>query len=333
MTNKRGIMFLRFFIFFLAFFGFLTKSPAQKAQMDTSYVFSQSDKLVTRFYLSRKYTDFVLSNPNEGKNIRYIPSSGVNLGIGVTYQKFTINLGFPIDIFNPSRQKDFPDLLDLQSHLYTTNWMVDFFGQFYTGYTIPESSKTDYSMLREDMKVRKLGILAGYILKGEQISLQAASQQSAIQKRSAFSPLVGFEAYRVLVKGDSVIFPLEENFETNFIRSDYFHFGPNAGLVGSLVFGKGFFITGALIANLGAGYSRWDKKKETSIWQMVPGYAARGYAGFNNRKFSVNVNYVFKYLELADHLEWNQSLRTGNYRFNLVYKFGAGKRLENLFEN
>lgn len=313
--------------------GFRGQVFAQKSQMDTSYVFSQSDKLVTRFYLSKKYTDFVLSNPNEGKNIRYIPSSGVNLGIGVTYQKFTINLGFPIDIFNPSRQKDFPDLLDLQSHLYTTNWMVDFFGQFYTGYTIPESSKTDYSMLREDMKVRKLGILAGYILKGEQISLQAASQQSAIQKRSAFSPLVGFEAYRVLVKGDSLIFPLEENIETNFIRSDYFHFGPNAGLVGSLVFGKGFFITGALIANLGAGYSRWDKKKETSIWQMVPGYAARGYAGFNNRKFSVNVNYVFKYLELADHLEWNQSLRTGNYRFNLVYKFGAGKRLENLFGN
>ncbi|KAI9549379.1 hypothetical protein GHT06_003745 [Daphnia sinensis] len=209
-----------------------------------------------------KYTDFVLSNPREGKNIRYIPSSGVNVGIGVTYQKFTINLGFPIDIFNPSRQKDFPDLLDLQSHIYTTKWMIDFFGQFYTGYTIPESSKTDYSMLREDMKVRKLGILAGYILKGEQISLQAASQQSAIQKRSAFSPLVGFEAYRVLVKGDSLIFPMEENIETNFIRSDYFHFGPNAGLVGSLVFGKGFFITGALIANLGAGYSRWDKQKK-----------------------------------------------------------------------
>lgn len=325
-------MLFRFFILISLIFGCVAKAFAQKAEMDTSYVFSQSDKLVTRFYFSKKYTDFLVTNPDTDKKIRYMPNSGLNVGLGATYQKFTLNIAFPLGLINPDRQKDFPQYLDLQTHFYPVHWIIDFFGQFYNGYTISDFSGKDVSYLREDMKVRKIGFLASYVFKGQKISIDAAMQQSSIQKRSAFSPLVGFEAYRVAVQGDSLIYPLEENYPANFKRADYLHFGPNAGFVGTLVFGKGFFLTGALIGNLGAGYSRWDKEVETRVWQAIPGYSARGYAGFNNRKFSINVNYVYKHLNLANQFDWNNSVNTGNYRLNFVYKFDVTPKFKRTFD-
>lgn len=325
------MIFRCFFIICLSFGG-IAQAFAQKAEMDTSYVFSQTDKLLTRFYFSKKYTDFRVNNPDSDKSLRYMPNSGLNVGIGATYQKITLNIAFPLSILNPDRRDNFPRYLDLQSHFYPTHWIIDLFGQFYNGYTISDYSGKNVSYLREDMTVKKLGLLASYVFNGQKISIDAAMHNSFIQKRSAFSPLIGFEAYSVRVEGDSVIFPVEENYSNNFQKADYLHFGPNAGFVGTLVFGKGFFLTGALIGNLGAGYSRWDKEVETRVWQAIPGYSARGYAGFNNRKFSINVNYVYKHLNLANQFDWNNSANTGNYRLNFVYKFDVSPKFKKTFD-
>lgn len=323
---------LRFFLFISFLFGSIVQATAQKGQMDTSYVFSQTDKLVTRLYFSKKYTDFVVDNPSSGRTLRYMPNSGLNMGLGATYKKITLNIAVPLGFLNPERQKDFPAFLDIQTHFYPTHWIIDLFGQFYNGYTIPDFSGKDVSYLREDMKIRKIGLLASYVFKGQKISIDAAMHNSSVQKRSAFSPLVGFEAYSVRVEGDSVIFPIEENFSSNFKKADFLHFGPNAGFLGTLVFGKGFFLTGALIGNVGGGYSKWDKDKETVTWQVIPGYSARGYAGFNNRKFSINVNYVYKRLNLANEFDLNNSVNTGNYRLNFVYKFEVSDKFKRTFD-
>lgn len=325
-------MIFRFFLIISLSLGFSVQAFAQKEKMDTSYVFSQTDKLLTRFYFSKKYTDFRVRNPNTDRSLRYMPNSGLNVGIGATYQKFTLNIAVPLGILNPDRRDDFPKYLDLQTHFYPTHWIIDLFGQFYNGYTISDFSGKDVSYLREDMKVRKLGLLASYVFNGQKISIDAAMHNSFIQKRSAFSTLVGFEAYTVRVEGDSLIFPVEADYANNFKKADYLHFGPNAGFVGTLVFGKGFFLTGALIGNVGGGYSRWDKDKETVTWQVIPGYSARGYAGYNNKKFSINVNYVYKHLNLASEFDLNQSVNTGNYRLNFVYKFDVSDKFKRTFD-
>lgn len=301
--------------------GFFLKVEAQKSQRDTTYVFSQADKLVTRFYLSRKFTDFRVWDPVSGSSIRFLPNSGHNVGFGASFQKVTLNIAFPFAPLNPYRQVDFPRFLDLQSHLYLTKWMIDFFGQFYKGYTIRDFEGE--SVIRRDMKLQKIGFLANYLFEGQKISLQAAAQQSAVQLRSAFSPTVGLEVYRVWVGGDSLILPTEANFTSNFSQADYYHLGPNAGFLGTWVLGKGLFLTGSIVANLGAGYARWDSDRSTSVWELVPGFSGRIFAGYNGDKLAINANYVYKNLRLAHPDNLHQSTNTGNYRLNLVYKFDA----------
>lgn len=310
-------------LFFIFLFGL--NSTFALAQYDTAFIEKPDDRLNVRFYLSRKFTDFTLKDPET--QLRFLPNSGQNLGIGATYKTLTLNLAFPFGFLNPNRRSDFPKYFDLQVHLYPEKWIIDLFGQFYNGYSIRDYFGEGQDYVRQDMKMRKIGANVNYLFNGERISLAAAMLQSEIQKRSAISPMVGFELYRITVKADSLIFPVDSGIDSNFRRGDFIQFGPNAGMVGTLVFGKGFFVTAAMSADLGLGYGRLERQSESRVWEFNPTYFARGFAGYNGRQFSVNFNYVYKRLPLAGTSNFDQSVNTGNYRVNLVYKFPLKKEL------
>lgn len=301
----------------LLFFGF--SYVPSFAQYDTAYIGKPEDQLIFRVYLSRKFTDFTIRDPES--ELRFMPNSGNNLGIGATFKTLTLNLAVPFGFLNPNRRNDWPSYLDLQAHIYPEKWIIDLFGQFYNGYSIQNYFGDGEDYVRRDMKMRKIGANVNYLFNGEQVSFAAAMLQSEVQKRSAISPMLGFELYRVTVKADSLIFPSEVAVDTNFQRGDFIQFGPNAGMVGTLVFGKGFFVTAAMSVDLGLGYGRLEKQRESSVWQFNPTYFARGFAGYNGRRFSLNFNYVYKRLPLAGNSNFDQSVNTGNYRINLVYKF------------
>ena len=297
-------------------------SVAQTKGVDTTYIKETPEKMILRAYVSRKYTEL-----DYGDQIGlYEPNSGLNLGLGLTYQKFTLNVAVPVSFLNPERQEDWPKFLDLQSHVYGRKWIVDLFGQFYGGYLIKDFQGTGEDYLRRDIKVVKLGLAVNHVFNGDKISLTAAFHQSEIQKKSAFSPTVGFEIYRVRISGDSLILPDDVPIPGNYERGDFFHLGPSAGLVGTLVFGKGFFLSGAASGNLGLGISKAEQDKETKQVELMPGYFLRGFAGYNGDRFALSASYVYKYLDLAKQQDISQSANTGNYRINLIYKINPGPK-------
>lgn len=299
-------------------------AKAQTKGVDTTYIKETPEKMVLRTYLSRKFTE--INYPDQVG--LYEPNSGLNFGLGVTFQKFTLNVGFPLSFMNPDRKEDWPSFLDLQSHVYLTDWMVDLFGQFYKGYMVKDYYRPEEDYLRQDVRVVKLGVSGSYLFNGEKLSFSAAWHQSSIQKKSAFSPMMGFEVYHVRIKGDSLILP-EQNgtIPGNYSRGDFLQVGPSAGLAGTLVFGKGFFLTGAVSGNLGMGISKADQDKETRHVEVMPGYFARGFAGYNGDRMSINGSYVYKALELTNQQEVSHAVNTGNYRINLVYKIHPGPKL------
>jgi len=316
-------------LLFLIFFSVLVFEPVkgQKFKLDSNYVEETPELFSLRFYFSKKYTDLIQKTA-DGNTYRFQPNSGNNLGIGFTYQKLTLNLAMPVGFLNPDRQQDWPLYLDLQAHLYPKNMIIDVFGQFYNGYSIPSDflSNSDSPYLREDIKLRKLGLNFNYLFNGEQLSLMAAFNQSFIQKRSAFSPFVGFEVYGGSIKGDSLLLPTFENQrESNFSSNRSFQVGPNAGLAGTVVFGGGFFLTGVFSGNLSLAYAQWNGSSDLDQWGIVPTYLLRGFFGYNSRKFSINANYVLKNNQMVRLDNFDLSKETGNYRINFIYKFQPGE--------
>ena len=324
-TNQSPSMGRSLLVFLLYFFLSSGILSAQ-SRWDSSYVVEDPEVLVLRSYLSRKFTALYFPSAD----LRYQPNSGLNMGIGFTYQNFTLNLGFPPGFLNRNREPDFPRFFDLQGHIYPKNWVIDFFGQFYNGYRIPGGIGKAQGYLRPDLDVLKVGIHANYIFKGDRISLPAAVHQSAIQKKSAFSPVVGFEAYRVQIAGDSLILPSQLAPRQNFQQADFLQLGPNAGLMGTLVLGRGFFATGSFTGNL-ALTSTWNSGAAGGNWNLNLGTHARAYLGYNGPQFGVNVNYVYKTLALQPLEGWTQEVQTGNYRFVLVYKIHPAQKFATSF--
>ncbi|WP_111671288.1 DUF4421 domain-containing protein [Algoriphagus litoralis] len=310
------------FLFLPLFFIFFGNAMTQTKGIDTAYIKESPQTMALRMYVSRKYTEL-----NYGDQVgRYEPNSGLNFGFGVSFQKFTLNLAVPLSFLNPNREKDWPGFLDLQSHIYPNKWIIDAFGQFYLGYYIRDFQNTGEDYFRRDVRVVKLGASVNYLFNGDKLSFEAAFHQTAIQKKSAFSPMVGFEAYRVRISGDSLIIPNELMIPGNYSRADFYQVGPSAGLAGTLVFGKGFFLTGAASGNLGLGFSKAEQDKDTRRVELMTGYFLRGFAGYNGERFSINGSYLHKQLNLAKQIDIAQSANTGNYRINFIYKINPGPK-------
>ncbi len=310
-------------LFLILFSTLISYAKAQNKGIDTTYIKEYPGTMALRFYVSRKFT-----NLDYGKSVGiYEPNSGLNMGVGVTFQKFTLNLAVPFSFMNPNRQENWPNFLDLQAHIYPNRWMIDTFLQFYGGYFIRDFQDSGEDYLRRDVKSVKLGASVSYLFNGDKISFEAAFHQTAIQKKSAFSPMVGFEVYRVRISGDSLILPEDLQIQGNYSRADFYQVGPSAGLAGTLVFGKGFFLTAAASGNLGLGFSKSNQDKETKKIDLMTGYFVRGFAGYNGERFSVNGSYVYKRLNLANQQDVIQSANTGNYRINLIYKINPGPKL------
>lgn len=298
-------------------------ASAQEYAYDTAYIEKTKDKMILRTYVSRKFTDLDLGDAVG----LYEPNSGLNFGVGVTFQKFTLNIGVPLAFLNPNRKEDFPSFLDLQSHAYPQNWIIDLFGQFYNGYFIRDYQQSGEDYLRKDLRVVKLGASASYLFNGRKLSFEAAFHQSEIQKKSALSPMVGFEIYRSRISGDSLVIPEEIQVLGNFTTADYWQIGPNVGLAGTLVLGKGFFLSGAASGNAGLGIAQAEKDSSTRSYGFKTGYFLRGFAGYNGDRFSINASYLYKNLDLENLQNATPNLNTGNYRINLVYKINPGPKL------
>ena len=319
----------RFFFLGSFFFYLFWQNSLGQSQIDSTYIERDEELMVTRFYFSRKFTDFKIPE----KELRYHPNSGLNTGLGFSFQKFTLNIAGPLPFLNPNREKGFRRSFDLQGQFYPVYWMVDFYGQFYTGYKIPDWQDTGKPYLRPDIGLFKTGIHVSHVFFGERISIAAAKNQTEIQKKSAISPILGFEVYRAQISADSLIIPRELNPSFNYSRADFFHVGPTAGFLGTLVFGRGFFATAAISGNFGAG-SSWllgDNNRKESDWGVLLGYQARGFIGYNGQRFGFNLNYIYKNLNLNPIRGLEQSADTGNYRLIFVYKIRPGKKFSRTY--
>jgi hypothetical protein len=315
----------------MALFLFLPSNST--AQEDTTYYVSYKKLLTTRLYTSRKYTSILISGINDNIRIGLEPNSTLNLGLGATYNDFTLNLAYGFGFMNPGRDQVETRYLDLQAHIYPKNWVIDLFGQLYRGFYLRSYTgplpDIPSQLAFPEMKVRKFGANVQYLFNGDELSLKAAFLQSAWQKKSAGSFVAGMEFYFGMAEDDKNILaeiipdPLE------FRRLDFFEFGPNLGYVHTIVIAKHFFITGMVSGNIGLGNSKItsDSGKEGN-WGFNSNYFLRGFAGYNGPVWSINANYVHNNVRIEEAKNYITDFQTGNYRINFVYRFNVGPKLQ-----
>ena len=136
--------------------------------IDTNYIVTFPDRITTRVYFSRKFTNLTIEDYPTGNTIDYEPNTTLNFGIGATVKGFTLNLAYGFDFLNPEQGRGETRYLDLQSHIYTRKIVIDFLGQFYNGQYLSNTNFYDENYpqphyLRPDLKIRIFGISALFI--------------------------------------------------------------------------------------------------------------------------------------------------------------------------
>jgi hypothetical protein len=301
---------------------------------DTAYYVTFPDRLITRIYTSRKYTEFNIKDRVSGNMLKFEPNSTLNLGLGATYNGLTLNLAYGFGFLNPDNGTGKSKYLDLQAHAYPKNLVIDLFLQFYRGYysELGEfSTATEPFLLLPNLKARKIGANVQYLFNGDKISLRAAFLQSEWQKRSAGSPFIGFELYGGNASNDEPFLP--ERFlssdERRFDATRYFQFGPNLGYVHTFVILKHFFITGYASTNISLGQQRlFFEENSQQNWGVSSNLFLRGFVGYNTEKWSINANYVHNRVNMIPNNDFDNSILTGNYRINFVYRISPSHKLK-----
>ncbi len=334
LETLKAYLLIIFIVIHGLFFGFLGNVQAQE---DTTYYVNYKKLLTTRTYVSRKYTSLLIRGIDNNSRIVLEPTSTLNLGVGATYNDFTLNLAYGFDFINANRNQVETRYLDLQAHIYPKNLVIDLFGQFYDGFFLRSYTgplpDIPPDLAFPDMEVRKFGTNIQYLFNGDKLSLKAAFLQSAWQKKSAGSVVTGFEFYFGRANDDNNILADFIPDPIEFQKLNFIEFGPNLGYVHTFVIAKHFFITGMVSGNIGLGNTTIssDTDKEGK-WGVNSNYFLRGFAGYNGSKWSINANYIQNNVRIKDARSFSTDFQTGNYRINFVYRFDVGPKLKPYLE-
>lgn len=312
-----------------------------KSEVDTNYIVSFPQFITTRAYLSRKYTNMILEDTETGLTLNYEPNTALTFGIGATANGFTLNLAYGFNFLNEDEEKGETRYLDLQSHIYTRRYVIDFFFQLYNGQYLdntqflnPESAVPYY--LRPDIRMRVFGLSFQEVLNEKKFSYAASLVQNEYQKKSAGSFLIGGEVTFLYANADSNFIPhfIEDTLFQEFQGINHlstFQFGPSAGYAYSLVIRKHFFImlsinTSLLIASTSYELENGDNFSE---WQFNPNFSTRAAMGYNSRTWYLGAQWVQNntVVKSLDETVLG-TFGIGNVRLNYVKRFVMGPKLK-----
>ncbi len=322
------------FTFFLLFFYQLSMAQSDRGN-DTSYYEYFPGSVTTRLYVSQKYTDFTLKS-KDAKDLRYLPNTTFNLGVGATYHNFSLNLAYGFQFLNQDENKGDTKYLDLQGHFYTPQTVIDFYGQLYKGYHLADglAAKTgnDY-YYRHDARVNLFGLSLYHVFNSKRFSYRAALIQNEWQKKSAGTILLGGEIYYGIINADSNWVPqaIADGYTQNGLNKiNYFGIGPGAGYAYTLVAFQHLFVTGSLTANLNAYVTKENiENRNKNHFSVSPVTRFRVAAGYNGRVWNVSANWIADDLPFRGYdSESKYALQTGNYRVIIARRLFPGPKLQ-----
>ena len=308
--------------------------------VDSYYVKKYDDVLTTRLYLAQKYTRFNVVSNKISNLLDYKPNTDFIIGLGASYEYFTINIGIPVPAeLNPTKEKGSSQYLDIQSSIYTSKIVFDLFGQFYKGMYLQNtntysSSVNDTYYIRPDIYTQLIGFTGYYVFNNKKFSYRAANIQNQRQMKSSGTGLLGIEVYHGLAKGDSAFIP-------DFVNSDssnptaslqkfkFFRIGPGGGYAHTFVFWKRFFFMISLTINIAFGsftdYDEQNNKK--SHFTIDPGIILKSALGYNSESWFFGISFSNNsIINLNSQSKFNSMFSTGNVRIMIAKRFGLSKK-------
>jgi hypothetical protein len=268
---------------------------------DTTYITNYNNNFTLKFIGINKINYFKVLDRNINSSLRYRPDRRLNLGAGISYKWFAVDLAFNVGI---DENSDFQNsnLFDFQGSIFNDRQYISVSYQYYFGYQINNYTgiaPVDYpeTNLRGDIRTVSLGLSYTFAFNYDKFSLKASFIQNEIQRKSAGSFLIGAAFNMFNVVADSSIVPIEvqNNFNQNLFLRDLnsTSLAVNFGYMYTFVWKEHFYITASLIP--GIGLNMGDYQNDTRQPYHTHAFLAFGTMntiGYNSRKLFGGIMFV-----------------------------------------
>ncbi len=306
-------------------------------RVDTLHVRDFSDRPTVRLYLSNKFNSMVVRSDASFTDLRYRPNANYNMGIGASYRRLTLNLGFPIPfVNNDATEQGRTRYLDAQATLHTERQSSNLFLQVFKGYHITSHvpsrigwvQSTSYPY-RADLVQFNIGLSTLRIVNHTKFSYRATFNQDAWQQRSQGTWLYGGYATCYVLKADSALVPTrllnEFSSSAGITKGLLADVGPMGGYAHTFVYRKHWFLTVSGAVGVGPSMQRLVVTAGEGVRTLVdvgPGWHTqwRGGVGYNSRYRYVGVlfnqEHVGYLLRAQDRFAWD----VGNFRIIIAQR-------------
>jgi len=295
-----------------------------------------SNMLGLFLYAKQKYSRFSIVDKSTDKELMYSPNKQLNMGFGFNYKWLGIGIAFNLGFINNDDDKyGRTKRLDWQTNVYTNKAVFDFYLQNYRGHYVENPDEVfsgwksgDAPYIRSDVVTISLGLSGMYVFNHNQFSYKAAFMQTAVQKKSAGSFILGASVFTQAIVGDSSIFPKGSDFDSlPPVRAhSAIYFGPKAAYAYNLIVAKHFFASISLSMALEVGKVEDLLEDNTlySSWNPIIHFQPRVAIGYNKPKWYVGFSLVRdSYIEGSNEEDedFDFTFKSGNYRIFMGMRF------------
>jgi len=296
-------------------------------QHDTTYIQDLRYELAVKVLGVFKYTSFAIKDRNSGTRINYRPDRQVNLGFGVAYKWFAIDLAFNVGLTEDSEQDS--EFFNFNGKVFSRKQYIEVNYQYYYGYKIAKvrssSSQASSFDARQDIRTINISLSNLYSFNYGKFSIQAPFILNEVQKKSAGSFLSGVIFNQYTMGADSSIVPssLEQEFsdEIELKEITVGSVGVRLGYMYSIIYRKLFFTLG-LIPSLNLNYGDYIVTyRSAPKTQISVGYTTMNAFGYNGRRFFTGFQFTLTSNFIGLDKKGTFTYDYGNAKYFVGYRF------------
>ncbi len=302
-------LFFGCFCFFLFFRSIAENNDHKVAfDLDSTYIDTYYNDLIVRV-LSANSNNFIrfCDTSNNYFDLKYRLNDYFNIGIGINYKWFGINIGTKIPLLSSNNDLyGKSSKFGIQSYLYARKFTFDVMAIKNRGYylshddnDLEEEMSPDNYYKRRDIKTYNFAFDLNYVVNNKKFSYKAAFKQNELQKKSAGSMLLGGAIYYLSANADSSFIPSSTD-QTYFQGwrtlngLKCYSINASVGYAYSLVPLKNWIATGSYRLSLGLQRSIWNFEEADTEHQVKLNQSGvlRLSAGYHFPWFYVGFSYV-----------------------------------------
>lgn len=295
-----------------------------------------------RLFGASKFARYTINDRAYSQRLRYAVNENYTTGVGLTYKHLGVSASFRIPFLKSDTARfGQTKSVDIQAAIYLRKFTMDIYYTYYKGYylydrdilAIPVTDNT--FPRRSDMRSVSTGMTMQYIYNNKRFSFRAAFLQTEQQKKSAGSLITGAGLHFIRVMADSPIISGALRYPAYFGNNPYNKTNiatlfVNAGYAYNYIFGKHFFICGALVAGVGINHtSLSDEVTHKSEGQFAAHFdgSVKLVVGYNNRQYFAGLQYInfINRNNTPVDATW-QEFQAGNIRLTLAKRFALKRK-------